>query len=76
VLAITELVRMLPISLGGIAVREGAFIVLLAPFGVPGERAFMLSALFYLMLMALGLLGGIVHVYLLARDNRQIDSHS
>jgi uncharacterized protein (TIRG00374 family) len=71
VLAITELVRMLPISLGGIGVREGAFIVLLAPFGVPREQAFMLSALFYLMLMALGLVGGIMHVYQLVRDNRR-----
>jgi len=70
VLAITELVRMLPISLGGIGVREGAFVVLLAPFGVPREQAFMLSALFYLMLMALGLVGGIVHVFLFARDRR------
>jgi uncharacterized protein (TIRG00374 family) len=67
VLAITELVRLLPISLGGIGVREGAFVVLLAPFGVPRERAFMLSALFYLMLMSLGLIGGITHVFTLGR---------
>lgn len=71
VLAITELLRMLPISLGGIGVREGAFVVLLAPFGVPAEEAFTLSALFYLMLMALGVVGGIVHVVQLARDNRR-----
>jgi uncharacterized protein (TIRG00374 family) len=71
VLAITEIVRMLPISLGGIGVREGTFIVLLAPFGVPSEQAFMLSALFYLMLMALGLVGGILHVIHLASENRR-----
>jgi uncharacterized protein (TIRG00374 family) len=70
VLAITEVVRMLPISLGGIGVREGVFVVLLAPFGVSAEQAFMLSALFYLMLMTLGLAGGMVHVYQLARDRR------
>ena len=73
VLALTELVRMLPISLGGIGVREGAFIVLLAPFGVSREQAFMLSALFYLMLMVLGLVGGIVYVYQLARENKPSD---
>jgi uncharacterized protein (TIRG00374 family) len=71
VLAITEVVRMLPISLGGIGVREGAFIVLLAPFGVPNEQAFMLSALFYLMLMALGLVGGIIHVFQLGQSDHR-----
>jgi len=58
VLSITELVRMLPISLGGVGVREGTFVVLLAPFGVSSGRAFMLSFLFYLMLTALGIIGG------------------
>jgi uncharacterized protein (TIRG00374 family) len=64
VLSITELVRMLPISLGGVGVREGAFVVLLAPFGVSSGRAFMLSFLFYLMLTALGVAGGVIYAVL------------
>ncbi len=64
VLAITELVRMLPISLGGIGLREGIFVVLLAPFGVTSGSAFMLSLLFYLMLMGLGVVGGGIYLAL------------
>jgi uncharacterized protein (TIRG00374 family) len=69
-LAITELVRMVPISLGGIGVREGTFVILLAPLGVAGGRAFTLSFLFYLMLMLLGVVGGALYVVQGLRSGR------
>jgi len=34
---------MVPITIGGIGVREGVFVLLLAPFGVPSDVAFVLS---------------------------------
>lgn len=71
VLAITELVRMVPISLGGIGMREGTFVVLLAPLGISGGTAFTLSFLFYLMLMLLGLVGGGLYLLFGLRPDRQ-----
>jgi len=41
--AILSFLRQLPISFGGLGVRESALVVLLAPFGVPAEEAFTLG---------------------------------
>jgi glycosyltransferase 2 family protein len=50
---VTSIAVLLPLSIGGIGLREGALIALLAKFGVPGESAVALSlGIFSLMLMA------------------------
>lgn len=41
--AVTAIAVLLPLSIGGIGLREGALVVMLAQFGVPGESALALS---------------------------------
>ena len=41
--ALLSFLRQLPISFGGLGLRESALVVLLAPFGVPAEQAFALG---------------------------------
>lgn len=56
-LAPALLVAMVPISLGGWGVREGAFAAILGYYEVPGEAAVTLSVLFGLALAASSLVG-------------------
>jgi hypothetical protein len=46
-----------PISISGLGVREGAFVLFLAPLGVPAEQAVALGLVLYLLNLAVGLLG-------------------
>jgi uncharacterized membrane protein YbhN (UPF0104 family) len=52
----------LPISLGGLGVREGTFVFLLAQFGVAAPDAVTLSFLVYLNRIAIGGLGGLAQL--------------
>lgn len=49
--------QVLPISLAGLGVREGAFVLFLGPLGVAKEEAIALGLLLYLLNVAVGLLG-------------------
>lgn len=51
---------MLPISLGGWGVREGAMVIGLSQVGVPGSESLILSLLFGLVITAAGMVGGLV----------------
>lgn len=52
---VTSIAVLLPLSIGGIGLREGALVALLAKFGVPAESAVALSlGVFFLMLLAAG----------------------
>lgn len=48
----------LPISFSGLGLREGGFIVLLAPYGVPGEEALALAFLVFATVLFLAVIGG------------------
>jgi hypothetical protein len=48
----------LPISFSGVGVREGGFIVLLAPYGVPGEKALALAFLVFAIVLFSAVIGG------------------
>jgi len=54
------LATMIPLSLGGWGIREGAMVGLFSLAGVPTTEALTLSVLFGLVLLALGLLGGAI----------------
>jgi len=55
------LIAMLPVSLGGIGLREGAFLYFLTPCGVGQEQAVAYSFLVFIVaVLFLGILGGIV----------------
>lgn len=49
--------QVLPISISGLGVREGAFVLFLTPLGVPTQQAIALGLLLYLLNLAVSLLG-------------------
>ena len=59
-------ITVLPISLAGIGIREGAFVFFFAQAGVAQAQALSLSLLLFAQTLALALLGGVW--YLLARE--------
>lgn len=58
-LPLIAVLTLLPVSLGGIGVREGAFVYFLALEGVPAEKALSLSLLFFSIQAGWSLLGGL-----------------
>jgi hypothetical protein len=61
--SVVILLTMLPISVSGFGVREGAFILLLKPYGVAGDKALALSFLvFATTLLFVGLIGGLLKI--------------
>lgn len=61
---LAKLASLLPISLGGLAVREASLAGLLLPFGVPPARSVVCSLLWQTVLISGGLLGGLVWLVL------------
>jgi uncharacterized membrane protein YbhN (UPF0104 family) len=51
------IVQVLPITVGGLGVREGAFVLFLVPLGVPEEKALALGLLVYAINLVVSLLG-------------------
>ncbi len=70
-----KVVSLLPISLGGLAVREASLAALLAPFGVPLELGVLTSLLWQTVLISGGLVGGAIW-YLLGRRRRARDAQA
>ncbi len=60
VVPLVTLSSLLPISLGGIGVKEGAFVVCLSALGLSREAALSIALLNRLMLVALALAGGLL----------------
>lgn len=54
---VVYIVTMIPITFGGIGVREGTFIYFLSKAGIPGENALSLSLLLYVSLVLVSSLG-------------------
>ena len=51
------IVQVLPITVGGLGVREGAFALFLVPLGVPEQKALALGLLVYAINLVVSLLG-------------------
>lgn len=58
---VVSLLAMLPVSLSGIGIREGAWVLLLAPFGVASADALAFSLVFFVSFAAVGGIGGLVY---------------
>jgi uncharacterized protein (TIRG00374 family) len=65
----SKLLAVLPISLGGLGVREASLAALLAPFGAPPARVVAVGLLWQSILVTSGLLGGLI-LLLLSRSSR------
>lgn len=73
IIPLVYLVTFLPISLGGLGVREGMLVFLLAQFNVATTDAVTLSFLIYLNPVVVGSLGGILQLKE-ALSNRKVES--
>lgn len=60
VVPLVALAMVLPISIGGVGVREGGLALLLAPSGVAREQAVAIGLLWFLSTIAGGLIGGVL----------------
>lgn len=57
---LVALAMVLPISISGVGIREGGLAVLLAPYGVPPEKAVAIGMLWFLVTIVCGLVGGVM----------------
>jgi hypothetical protein len=60
IMPLIELIRAIPITIQGIGVREGAFVVFFSRFGISSTEAIVLALLIYLLLSLNGIIGGIL----------------
>ena len=58
--AVIQVLSMMPISISGIGVRDGALVVLLAPFGVTSAEAVAMSFILLFRLIVAGGIGGLL----------------
>ncbi len=62
IVPIVSTIAMLPISIGGIGIRENSLVFLMVALGAANDRATVCSLLLFAMLIVLGIIGGIVYV--------------
>ena len=67
-----QIVVMLPISISGLGVREGALIVTLNAYGITSSDAMALSILLYARTILMGCIGGLIEAYYLIISNRRV----
>jgi len=76
IVPIVATIAMLPISIGGIGIRENSLVILMVALGAPNDKAAVCSLLLFAMLIVLGIIGGIVYVvrpFILKQKNTAIN---
>jgi uncharacterized membrane protein YbhN (UPF0104 family) len=61
VLALTNLIAVLPISINGIGVQDGSFIYLMGQYGVPYDQAFVVMLMNRALVVPISLIGGALY---------------
>jgi uncharacterized protein (TIRG00374 family) len=61
IVPVVEFVRMIPISISGIGVREAAFVTMLRQFGVEDSMGFAFAVVVYVIFFGFALLGGVLY---------------
>jgi uncharacterized protein (TIRG00374 family) len=61
VVPVVELVRMIPVSISGIGVREAAFVAMLRQFGIQDSLGFAFAVVVYVIFFVFALLGGVLY---------------
>jgi hypothetical protein len=61
VVPIVELMRMIPVSISGIGVREAAFVVMLRQFGVEDSLGFSFGIVVYAVFFVFAVIGGVLY---------------
>ncbi len=62
IVPVVSTISMIPISIGGIGLRENSLVFIMVAMGVANEKAALCSLLILFMLILVGLVGGIVYV--------------
>ncbi|AFQ43417.1 lysylphosphatidylglycerol synthase transmembrane domain-containing protein [Desulfosporosinus meridiei] len=70
VIPATSVASMLPLGINGYGLREGAYVMLLTPFGVPKAGAFSASVIFAFLVSACSLWGG--WIWFTSREKKQL----
>lgn len=68
---LAKVAGLIPVSLGGLGVRDATLAALLVPFGVPAARGLVASLIWQTVLLGGGLVGGLVW-WLLRRSNARV----
>lgn len=63
VVPLVSLLTLLPVSVGGIGVREGSLVLLLRPLGVSEAAALALGLAWFAMNFVMGMVGGLVYLF-------------
>jgi uncharacterized membrane protein YbhN (UPF0104 family) len=63
VLPMIWIITMVPLSINGLGVREGAFVFFFTTVGAPDSAALLLSFLNFSQMIVLGLMGGIIYLF-------------
>jgi uncharacterized protein (TIRG00374 family) len=71
VVQISGILSMIPISVGGIGVREGAFVILLSTLGAPKNIATIVSLILLAIILIPGIAGGIIYAIRPAIDKNR-----
>ena len=62
IVPVVAVIAMLPISIGGIGLRENSTVIIMVAMGVNNEKAVLCSLIILLMLIIVGVIGGIIYV--------------
>jgi uncharacterized protein (TIRG00374 family) len=61
IVPVISVITMIPISVGGIGLRENSLVFILIALGVADEKAALCSILIFIMLIIVGIIGGITY---------------
>ncbi len=64
VVPLVTLLTMVPVSINGLGIREGGFVLLLGRFGVAAEEALIISLIIYFISLLLSICGGVCYAAL------------
>lgn len=62
IVPVVAVIAMLPISIGGIGLRENSLVIIMVAMGVNNEKATLCSLLILFMLIIMGIIGGITYI--------------
>jgi len=75
IVPVVSIIAMLPVSLGGIGVREGSLVFIMVSLGAQNAKAAMCSLLLFAMLLIMGIIGGLIYAirpFLAKKDKDRI----
>ncbi|MBA7564597.1 hypothetical protein ES708_06260 [subsurface metagenome] len=72
IVPVVSTITMIPISIGGIGIRENSLVFIMVAMGIANEKAFLCSLLILFMLILIGMVGGIAYIVRLYFEGRLV----